>query len=96
MYGQGDTVIVTEKINKTEERHEVGVVMKSFVHKKNIYHNVLLERRSAISFINTSKSSKRYYINRNLTEKLVDSGVIETTIPYKSLVDNEELPIIIA
>ena len=98
MYKQGDTVIVTEYLDKkaNEQKHEVGVIMKSFVHKKQNFYDVLLERRSALSFLNTSKNSKRHFINKGLTERLVDSGNIETTIPFKYMVDNEELPIIIA
>ena len=34
--------------------------------------------------------------NRDLSKKLVDTGEIETTIPFKYMVDNEQLPIIIA
>ena len=59
MYNQGDTVIVTENLDKKrkEQRHEVGVIMKAFVHKKQTFYDVLLERRSAVSFLNTSRSS---------------------------------------
>ena len=98
MYKQGETVIVTEYLDKKtkEQRHEVGVIMKSFVHKKQTFYDVLLERRSALSFLNTSKNSKRHFVNRDLTTKLVESENIETTIPFKYMLDNEELPIIIA
>jgi hypothetical protein len=98
MYNQGETVIVTENLDKKtkEQRHEVGVIMKAFVHKKQTFYDVLLERRSAVSFLNTSRSSKSQFINRDLTTKLVDSGNIESTIPFKYMLDNEELPIIIA
>ena len=96
MYYQGETVIVTEKINKKEEKHSVGVIMKPFVHKKQTFYDVLLERRTALSFLNTARSSKQAFINRDLTKKLVDTGNIESTIPFKAMLDNEELPIIIA
>ena len=98
MHKQGDTVIVTEHIDKKakEVKHEVGVIMKSFVHKKQTFYDVLLERRTAISFLNTAKTSKRHFINNTLTSKLVESGQIESTIPFKYMLDNEELPIIIA
>ena len=98
MYKQGDTVIVTEYLDKKtkEQRHEVGVIMKAFTHKKQTFYDVLLERRSALSFLNTARSSKTYFINSNLTEKLIDSDSIQTTIPFKYMLDNEELPIIIA
>ena len=39
---------------------------------------------------------REFTINKGLTERLVESGNIETTIPFKHMVDNEELPIIIA
>ena len=78
MYKQGETVIVTDHLDKKskEQKHEVGVIM--------------------ISFINTSKSSKRHFVNKDLTTKLVESGNIESTIPFKYMLDNEQLPIIIA
>jgi hypothetical protein len=98
MYKQGDTVIVTENIDKKtkEQKHEVGVIMKAFVHKKENFYDVLLERRSGLSFLNTSRSSKSHFINRSLTEKLVESGNIQSTIPFKYLLETEQLPIIIA
>ena len=98
MYNQGETVIVTENLDKKgkEQKHEVGVIMKAFVHKKQTFYDVLLERRTALSFLNTAKTSKRYYIDNTLTAKLVESGNIESTIPFKYMLDNEELPIIIA
>lgn len=98
MYKQGDTVIVTEHIDKKTKqvKNEVGVIMKAFVHKKQTFYDVLLERRTALSFLNTAKSSKRQFINKGLTDRLVESGDIESTIPFKYMLDNEELPIIIA
>ena len=98
MYKQGETVIVTENIDKKtkEQRHEVGVIMKAFVHKKQTFYDVLLERRTALSFLNTAKSSKRHFVNRDLTKRLCESGNIESTIPFRYMLDNEQLPIIIA
>ena len=98
MYTQGETVIVTEYIDKKakEVKHSVGVILKSFVHKKQIFYDVFLERRTGLSFLNTAKTSKIAYINRELTTKLIDSDSIECTIPYKEMLDNEELPIMIA
>jgi hypothetical protein len=98
MYTQGETVIVTEFIDKkaNEVKHSVGVIMKSFVHKKQIFYDVLLERRTGLSFLNTSKTSKLAYINRDLTTKLIDSDSIECTIPFKQMLEMEELPIMIA
>ena len=74
MYNQGETVIVTEKISKKEEKHSVGVIMKQFVHKKQTFYDVLLERRTVLSFLNTAKSSKLSYINRHFTTQLVENG----------------------
>ena len=98
MYNQGETVIVTEYLDKKtkETKHSVGVIMKAFTHKKQTFYDVLLERRTALSFLNTAKVSKQAYINKDLTEKLVETGDIESTIPFKSMLDNEQLPIIIA
>jgi hypothetical protein len=96
MYNQGETVIVTEKISKTENKHSVGVIMNRFSHKKQTFYDVLLERRSVLTFLNTARTSKQAFINRDLSTKLVDTGDIESTIPFKYLMDNEQLPIIIA
>ena len=98
MYTQGETVIVTEFIDKkaNEVKHSVGVILKSFVHKKQIFYDVLLERRTGLSFLNTSKTSKLAYINRDLTTKLIDSDSIECTIPFKQMLEMEDHPIMIA
>ena len=98
MYKQGETVIVTEHIDKKTKqvKNEVGVIMKAFVHKKQTFYDVLLERRTALSFLNTAKSSKRHFVNRDLTKRLCESGNIESTIPFRYMLDNEQLPIIIA
>jgi hypothetical protein len=85
-YKAGDEVIVTsEGVNK------VGVVLDRRVINKSSVYDVLLENRSALVMLNTS-NSMRNYINKNLTEKLCESGQIQSTIPYKDLVANEQLP----
>jgi hypothetical protein len=85
-YKEGDEVIVTsEGINR------VGVVINRRVINKSSVYDVLLENRSALVMLNTA-SSNRNYINKSLTIKLCDSGIIESTIPYKELVANEQLP----
>ena len=85
-YKEGDEVIVTsEGINR------VGVVINRRVINKSSVYDVLLENRSALVMLNTA-SSNRNYINKSLTTKLCDSGIIESTIPYKELVANEQLP----
>jgi len=52
----------------------------------------LLENRSAIIMIN-SNTKANTYINKNLTAMLCDTGIIQTTIPYKQLVAEDALPI---
>ena len=85
-YKAGDEVIVTsEGVNK------VGVVLDRRVINKSSVYDVLLENRSALVMLNTS-NSMRNYINKNLTEKLCESGQIQSAIPYKDLVANEQLP----
>ena len=87
MYNQGETVIVTERISKKEEKHSVGVIMKPFVHKKQMFYDVLLERRTALSFLNTARTSKQAFINRDLTTKLVESGNMSCATADKSKSD---------
>ena len=75
-YKAGDEVIVTsEGVNK------VGVVLDRRVINKSSVYDVLLENRSALVMLNTS-NSMRNYINKSLTEKLCESGQIQSTIPY--------------
>ena len=76
-YKAGDEVIVTsEGVNK------VGVVLDRRVINKSSVYDVLLENRSALVMLNTS-NSMRNYINKPLTEKLCESGQIQSTIPSK-------------
>ena len=86
VYKAGDEVIVT-----SEGVNRVGVVLDRRIVNKSSVYDVLLENRSALVMLNTSTNS-RNYINRVLTEKLCDSGQIQSTIPYKDLVANEQLP----
>jgi hypothetical protein len=83
----GQTVIVT-----TEDNHQVGVVLDRYLINKQTVYDVLLERRSALIMLNTAPS-KNTYINKSLTAKLCDTEMIETTIPYKEMLANEDLPI---
>ena len=85
-YSAGETVIVTQ-----DEVNHVGVVLDRYVVLKHVVYDVLLENRSAMVMIN--KSGKNTYINKELTEKLCDTGAIESTIPYKQLVADDALPI---
>ena len=85
-YSAGETVIVTR-----DEVNHVGVVLDRYVVLKHVVYDVLLENRSAMVMINTA--GKHTYINKVLTEKLCDTGAIESTIPYKQLVADDALPI---
>ena len=85
-YSAGETVIVTQ-----DEVNHVGVVLDRYVVLKHVVYDVLLEKRSAMVMINTA--GKTTYINKSLTEKLCDTGAIESTIPYKQLVADDALPI---
>ena len=85
-YNAGETVIVTR-----DEVNHVGVVLDRYVVLKHVVYDVLLENRSAMVMIN--KLGKTTYINKALTEKLCDTGAIESTIPYKQLVADDALPI---
>ena len=96
MYIQGETVIVTEKLSKDDNKHSVGVIMNTFTHKNQLFYDVLLERRSVLTFLTTASSSKLSFINRTLTKTLVDTGSVVTNIPFKAMLANEQLPIIIA
>lgn len=85
-YKVGETVIVT-----TEEVNHVGVVLDKYQINKQTMYDVLLENRRAIIALNTS-TAKHNYINKMLTSKLCDTGIIETTIPYKTLLEEDKLP----
>jgi microsomal dipeptidase-like Zn-dependent dipeptidase len=89
MYNPGDTVIVTQ-----DDVNKVGVVIDQYKVNKQTVYDVLLENRSAVCMITSApKNSTR--INRSLTHTLsIDTGgPIDSTIPYKYLVDNELLPV---
>ena len=82
----GDEVIVT-----TEDKNQLGVVLaKRIINKLSVY-DILLESRSALVMVGTSNNVKTY-INKTLTAKLCDTEMIQSTIPYKELVANEQLP----
>jgi hypothetical protein len=83
----GETVIISN-----DDAHQVGVILNQYVINKKTMYDVLLETRSAVTMIGTS-SSKNMYINKALTEKLCDSEIIKTTIPYKELLESDSLPI---
>ena len=86
IYKAGDEVIVT-----SEGVNRLGVVLDRRIINKSSVYDVLLENRSALVMLNTSTNT-RNYINKILTERLCASGQIQSTIPYKDLVANEQLP----
>jgi hypothetical protein len=87
-YKIGETVIVTQ-----EGTNRVGVILDKFVVNKGVMYDVLFENRSAMTMINTNISC-RTYINKYLSGLLCESGMIQTTIPYKELLATDQLPIV--
>lgn len=85
-YKVSETVIVTQ-----DSVNRVGTVIDRYVVNKHVVYDVLLENRSTMVMINSS--GKDTYINKVLTAKLCDSGMIESTVPYKQLVAEDALPI---
>lgn len=89
MYKPGETVIVTQgDINR------VGVVLDQYTVNKQAVYDVLLENRSALCMISAAQKHETR-INRHLTATLCNedgNSTIEHTIPYNSLVENENLP----
>ena len=88
-YKTGDAVIVTK-----EGVNHVGIILDKFiVSNKSTMYDVLLENRSAFTMINTAKS-KQIYINKDLTNRLCDSGEITPTMNYNELFEADKLPIV--
>jgi len=87
-YKIGETVIVTQ-----EGTNRVGVILDKFVVNKGVMYDVLFENRSAMTMVNTNTSC-RTYINKYLSGLLCESGMIQTTIPYKELLATDQLPIV--
>ena len=87
-YKTGQPVIITK-----EGVNHVGIILDKYLASKAILYDVLLENRSAFTAINTAKS-KQMYINRELTAKLCDTGMIVPTMNYTELFDADQLPIV--
>lgn len=85
-FTEGQPVIIT-----SEDKHQVGVIVKKFKVAKRTMYDVLLETRSAISCINSASSNKTY-INRELTKRLCDSKIIVPTMNYAELILNDQIP----
>jgi hypothetical protein len=82
----GETVIVTQQgVNR------VGVVLDKFIASKRTVYDVLLENRTAVCMIGSTRAET--YVNTTLTDMLCKTEQIETTIPYKELLNNDLLPI---
>lgn len=87
-YKVGQPIIVTK-----DDINHVGIVLDKFLVNKSTMYDVLLENRSAFTMVNTSKN-KKLFINKELTTKLCDSGVITPTMNYVTLFENDQLPIV--
>jgi hypothetical protein len=82
-YNEGNTVIVNNK-----GTNQVGVILGSSIqhgtNKRTVY-DILLETRSVIAAVPKGAVSKQVYIDDTLTESLINSGKIVTTIPYMGI-----------
>ena len=87
-YKIGQPVIITK-----DDTNHVGIILDKFLINKSVMYDILLENRSAFTMINTSKN-KKIYINKDLSTKLCDSGIITPTMNYASLFENDQLPIV--
>ena len=84
-YKPGESVIVTQDVV-----NHVGTVLDQYVVNKQLVYDVLLENRSALVMISTN--GKHSFVNRILTNKLCDSGIVQSNIPYKQLIADDAMP----
>lgn len=84
-YKPGESVIVTQ-----DDVNHVGTVLDQYVVNKQLVYDVLLENRSALVMISTN--GKHSFVNRILTNKLCDSGIVQSNIPYKQLIADDAMP----
>jgi hypothetical protein len=87
-YKTGQPVIITK-----EGVNHVGIILDKYLASKSVLYDVLLENRSAFTAINTAKS-KQMYINRELTSRLCDTGLVVPTMNYIELFESDQLPIV--
>ena len=87
-YKVGQPVIVTQ-----EGVNRVAIILDKFIVNKVTMHDILFENRSAMTMVNTTRS-KQTYINKELTEKLCDTGAIVPTMNYTELFEANQLPIV--
>ena len=84
-YKPGESVIVTQ-----DDVNHVGTVLDQYVVNKQLVYDVLLENRSALVMINTN--GKHSFVNRILTNKLCDTDIVQSNIPYKQLIADDAMP----
>jgi len=87
-YKVGQPVIVTQ-----EDANRVAIILDRFVVNKVTMYDILFENRTAMTMVNTSKT-KKTYINKELTEKLCDTGAVVPTMNYAELFETNQLPIV--
>jgi hypothetical protein len=85
-YKPGESVIVTQ-----DGVNRVGTVLDQYVVNKQLVYDVLLENRSALVMISTN--GKHSFVNRILTNKLCDTNIVQSNIPYKQLIADDAMPI---
>ena len=85
-YKPGESVIVTQ-----DGVNRVGTVLDQYVVNKELVYDVLLENRSALVMISTN--GKHSFVNRILTNKLCDTNIVQSNIPYKQLIADDAMPI---
>ena len=84
-YKSGESVIVTQ-----DGVNHVGTILDQYVVNKQLVYDVLLENRSALVMINTN--GKHSFVNRILTNKLCDTDIVQSNIPYKQLIADDAMP----
>ena len=85
-YKPGESVIVTQ-----DGVNRVGTILDQYVVNKQLVYDVLLENRSALVMISTN--GKHSFVNRILTNKLCDTNIVQSNIPYKQLIADDAMPI---
>ena len=84
-YKPGESVIVTQ-----DGVNHVGTVLDQYVVNKQLVYDVLLENRSALVMISTHGNHS--FVNRILTNKLCDTDIVQSNIPYKQLIADDAMP----
>jgi len=87
-YKVGQPVIITQA-----EVNRVAIILDKFIVNRVTMYDILFENRSAMTMVNAVRS-KQTYINKDLTEKLCDTGAIVPTMNYVELLEADKLPIV--